>query len=255
MPDRGSSLRHHRARRAARNRAQHRAHHAGAILIHRAGPRQRQAHRDRPPERLRRAQRTSARHCDARQPDAADPRQTDGETMTFTRRRALGAALLIPLEGLAQTCGVVTPRQTEGPFYTPNTPKRISLVEPGSKAPRFLVAGTVLSADCKPVPNALLDFWHSDEQGQYDNRGFRYRGHQFADSEGRYRLETIVPAEYPGRTRHIHVKVQAPGGRILTTQLYFPGDPGNRRDGLYRSELEMKKSKSDETSFDFVVPA
>ena len=175
--------------------------------------------------------------------------------MTFTRRRALGAALLIPLEGLAQTCGLVTPRQTEGPFYTPNTPKRISLVEPGSQAPRVVLAGTVLSADCKPVPNALLDFWHSDEQGQYDNRGFRYRGHQFADSEGRYRLETIVPAEYPGRTRHIHVKVQAPGGRILTTQLYFAGDPGNRRDGLFRAELEMKKGKGEETSFDFVVPA
>lgn len=175
--------------------------------------------------------------------------------MTFTRRRALGAALLIPLEGLAQTCGIVTPRQTEGPFYTPNTPKRISLVEPGSNAPRLVVLGTVLSADCKPVPNALLDFWHSDERGEYDNRGFRYRGHQFADGQGRYRLETIVPAEYPGRTRHIHVKVQAPGGRILTTQLYFPGDAGNRRDGLYRPELEMKKGKGEETSFDFVVPA
>ncbi|HEX6413765.1 MAG TPA: intradiol ring-cleavage dioxygenase [Burkholderiales bacterium] len=175
--------------------------------------------------------------------------------MTFTRRRALGAALLIPLESLAQTCGIVTPRQTEGPFYTPNTPKRISLVEPGSNAPRLVVLGTVLSADCKPVPNALLDFWHSDERGEYDNRGFRYRGHQFADAQGRYRLETIVPAEYPGRTRHIHVKVQAPGGRILTTQLYFAGDPGNRRDGLYRPELEMKKGKGEETSFDFVVPA
>lgn len=175
--------------------------------------------------------------------------------MTFTRRRALGAALLIPLEGLAQTCGIVTPRQTEGPFYTPNTPMRISLVEPGSNAPRLFLLGTVLSADCKPVPNALLDFWHSDERGEYDNRGFRYRGHQFADGQGRYRLETIVPAEYPGRTRHIHVKVQAPGGRILTTQLYFPGDAGNRRDGLYRPELEMKKGKGEETSFDFVVPA
>ena len=170
------------------------------------------------------------------------------------RRDVLGAALLLPLEALAQTCGVITPRQTEGPFFTPNSPKRISLVEPASKAPRLVLAGTVLSAQCKPVPNALLDFWHSDEEGAYDNRGFRYRGHQFADAQGRFRLETIVPAEYPGRTRHIHVKVQAPGKRILTTQLYFAGDPGNRRDGLYRPELEMKK-KGDEASFDFVVEA
>ena len=172
--------------------------------------------------------------------------------MKFTRRRVLGAALLVPVEALAQTCGVITPRQTEGPFFTPNSPDRISLVEQGTKAPRLVVTGTVLSAQCKPVPNALLDFWHSDEEGDYDNRGYRYRGHQFADAQGRYRLETIVPAEYPGRTRHIHVKVQAPGKRILTTQIYFPGEPANRRDGLYRPELEMKKAGSD-ASFDFVV--
>ena len=169
------------------------------------------------------------------------------------RREILGAAVLIPLEGLAQTCGVLTPRQTEGPFFTPNSPKRISLLEPGSKGPRIVVTGTVLTPQCKPVANALLDFWHSDEEGAYDNRGFRYRGHQHADAQGRFRLETIVPAEYPGRTRHIHVKVQAPGKRILTTQLYFPGDPGNTRDGLYRPQLEMKKLKGEEASFDFVV--
>ena len=171
--------------------------------------------------------------------------------MKFTRRRVLGAALLVPVEALAQTCGVVTPRQTEGPFFTPKSPRRGSLLEGGEKT-RVLLTGTVLSAQCKPVPNALLDFWHSDEEGDYDNRGFRYRGHQFADAQGRYRLETIVPAEYPGRTRHIHVKVQAPGKRILTTQMYFPGEPGNRRDGLYRAELEMRKN-GPQATFDFVV--
>jgi protocatechuate 3,4-dioxygenase beta subunit len=104
------------------------------------------------------------------------------------------------------------------------------------------------------VANALVDLWHADESGAYDNTGFRYRGHQFTDAAGRYRFETIVPALYPGRARHYHVKVQAKGGRLLTTQLYFPGEPGNRRDGLYRPELEMKTSKS-EGAFDFVVEA
>ena len=112
------------------------------------------------------------------------------------RRQILGAALLLPLESLAQTCGVITPRQTEGPFFTPNSPQRISLLEGGEKT-RLVLVGTVLSPDCKPMPNALLDFWHSDEQGAYDNRGFRYRGHQHADAQGRYRLETIVPAAVP----------------------------------------------------------
>ncbi|HEU4442409.1 MAG TPA: intradiol ring-cleavage dioxygenase [Burkholderiales bacterium] len=157
------------------------------------------------------------------------------------------------MQSLAQTCGVLTPRQTEGPFFKTDSPLRTSLIEGGSPAQRLLLSGTVLTPDCKPVPNALLDFWHSDEAGAYDNRGFRYRGHQHADAQGRYRLETIVPAQYPGRTRHIHVKVQPPGGRVLTTQVYFPGDPANRRDGLYLPELEMRSAGAGEGNFNFVV--
>ena len=173
--------------------------------------------------------------------------------MIVTRRRMLGAALLVPLEGLAQTCGVATPRQTEGPFFTPNSPLRASLVEAGSKAGRFVVTGQVLSAQCKPLANALVDVWHADEEGDYDNAGSRYRGHQFTDADGRYRFETIVPALYPGRTRHYHVKIQPKGGRLVTTQLYFPGEPMNRRDGLYRQELELKTPRSGEGAFDFVL--
>jgi len=179
---------------------------------------------------------------------------------SLTRRRLLAAAALFPMvPAFAQTrpltCGELTAAQTEGPFFKTNTPLRASLVDPGSKAARLAVTGRVLSARCTPVANALLDFWHADEDGEYDNRGFRYRGHQFTDSEGRYRLATIVPAEYPGRTRHIHVKVQAPGKRILTTQLYFPGDPGNARDGLYQRDLEMRFIERAEGTFDFVVEA
>jgi protocatechuate 3,4-dioxygenase beta subunit len=170
------------------------------------------------------------------------------------RRDLLGAALLLPLEGLAQTCGVITPRQTEGPFFKTDSPKRTSLVERGANA-SLILTGVVYSKDCKPVANALLDFWHSDEEGEYDNKGFRYRGHQHTDAQGRYRLETIVPAQYPGRTRHIHVKAQAPGRRVLTTQLYFPGDSANERDFLYKPELAMKSPRRGEGVFDFVIDA
>jgi protocatechuate 3,4-dioxygenase beta subunit len=169
------------------------------------------------------------------------------------RRHLLGAAVLIPLEGLAQTCGIVTPRQTEGPFFTPSSPLRASFLEGGEKT-RFVLAGRVLTADCKPAAGALVDLWHCDEQGAYDNRGYRYRGHQFADGEGRYRFETVVPALYPGRTRHFHVKVQPRGGRLLTTQLYWPGEPANRGDRIYRPELEMKLA-NDGGAFDFVMAA
>ena len=175
----------------------------------------------------------------------------------ITRRRIVIAAALLPVSRslLAQTCGTLTPPQTEGPFFKTNTPQRITLIEPGTKAPRLAVTGRVLSRECQPLKGALLEFWHADEHGEYDNRGFRYRGHQFADADGRYRLETILPAEYPGRARHIHVKVQPAGGRVLTTQLYFPNQAGNTRDGLFRPELVMQMSDRAQGAFDFVVGA
>ena len=169
--------------------------------------------------------------------------------MNRNAANALFVSLLISSFALAQTpaCGRPTAPQTAGPFFKPRSPQRKNLREK-SAAPLLVVSGVVLSPQCKPLANALLDFWHADDAGEYDNRGYRYRGHQFSDAEGRFRLETIVPAEYPGRTRHIHVKVQAPGKRVLTTQLYFAGDPGNARDGLYRPQLEIRKDR-----FDFVV--
>jgi protocatechuate 3,4-dioxygenase beta subunit len=129
--------------------------------------------------------------------------------------------------------------QTEGPYFTPNSPERTSLLEPGMSGTRLSVTGFVLTTDCQPVQGALVDFWQCDDAGEYDNRGYRLRGHQFTDDNGRYILETIVPGLYTGRTRHIHVKVQAPNSRILTTQQYFPDEPGNRRDGIFNSALVM----------------
>ena len=175
--------------------------------------------------------------------------------ISLHRRRLVGAALALPFTtgAWAASCGSATPRETEGPFFKTDSPQRLTFIEPGTKAPRLLVSGRVLSPDCKPLTNALLDFWHADETGDYDNAGYRYRGHQFTDAEGRWRLETIVPAVYPGRTRHIHVKVQRAGGRVLTTQLYFPNEPENQRDGLFRGDLVMRMSDRGSGAFDFVV--
>ena len=90
---------------------------------------------------------------------------------------------------------------------------------------------------CTPIAGALLDFWHTDPAGVYDNEGYNFRGHQFADDAGRFVLETIVPGIYPGRTRHIHVRVQAPNQPILTTQLYFPAESGNQGDSIFNPAL------------------
>jgi len=186
-----------------------------------------------------------------------------------SRRMLLGSALVLPWVSirpsaaqstlLTPSCdarSVQTLAQTAGPFFTPDSPRRNSLVEKGSTAQRLVLTGLVLSPQCKPIANALLDFWQSDESGAYDNSGFRYRGHVFTDAQGRYDLTTIVPGAYPGRTRHLHVKVQAPRGRVLTTQLYFPGEPQNVSDRIFRSELLMqvvRKPGQSDARFDFIV--
>jgi protocatechuate 3,4-dioxygenase beta subunit len=151
----------------------------------------------------------------------------------------------------------VTPAQTEGPYFTPNSPERASLLEGGLAGTRLILEGAVVTRSCQPVARALVDFWQCDNAGVYDNTGYRLRGHQFTDAAGRYRLETIVPAVYPGRTRHIHVKVQAPNRPVLTSQLYFPGEAANQRDGIYNRELELQDyrdaSGGKAGRFDFVL--
>ncbi|PYN02009.1 MAG: hypothetical protein DME07_11915 [Candidatus Rokuibacteriota bacterium] len=165
-----------------------------------------------------------------------------------------GAQALTPTPSCAD--GSPTPRRTEGPYFKPESPARTSLLEPGLPGTRIAVAGTILSTGCQPVPRALVDFWQADDSGAYDNAGFRLRGHQFADDQGRYRLETIVPGVYPGRTRHFHVKVQAPNGPVLTTQLYFPGEAGNQRDPIFSRDLVMQVRDAADGkagTFDFVL--
>jgi protocatechuate 3,4-dioxygenase beta subunit len=146
-----------------------------------------------------------------------------------------------------------TPRQTEGPYFSPGSPERASLLEAGLPGERLVVSGTVLATDCRPVRRALLDFWQADAAGEYDNQGFRLRGHQFTDGRGRWRLETVLPGVYPGRTRHIHVKVQAPNRPVLTTQLYFPGESQNSSDGIFQQELLLEDFRDGQGAFTFVL--
>jgi protocatechuate 3,4-dioxygenase beta subunit len=191
---------------------------------------------------------------------------------TPTRRAVLGAGALAAgalfgiESGVAQAplaptpaChdgDAATPAQTEGPYFKPSSPERTELFEEGMAGQPIELVGFVLTRACKPVAGALLDFWQADGRGQYDNAGFRLRGHQFTDVEGRYRLRSVVPGVYPGRTRHIHVKVQPRDGRVLTTQLYFPGESQNRSDGLFRKALLVRTAKNAgwlAGRFDFVV--
>jgi protocatechuate 3,4-dioxygenase beta subunit len=175
--------------------------------------------------------------------DAGAPSRTGGSSAAAPATTSAAAAAEAGVLRATPPCDDgdddPTEAQTEGPYYTPNTPRRSNLVTAGVRGVALLVTGDVVDTQCRPVRGALLDFWQADAAGQYDNQGYRLRGHQFADARGRYALRTIVPGLYPGRTRHIHVKVQRPHGRILTTQLYFPGEPRNRSDGIFDSSLLM----------------
>ena len=173
--------------------------------------------------------------------------------MIHLRRRALiGAALAYPFAaGGQQNCGLLTLADIEGPFYKAGAPARASLVEAGSSAVKLVVEGIVTNADCKPLAGVPLDFWHADDKGEYDNSGYRYRGVVRTDAKGRYRLETNLPPPYSGRPRHIHVKLQPPGGRVLTTQLYFPGESRGADPGLI-VKMENRDGMRI-ASFDFVL--
>lgn len=151
-----------------------------------------------------------------------------------------------------------TPAQTEGPYYKQNPPERAALTEPGTAGEKIVVTGYVLTTDCKPIARARVDFWQADEQGAYDNAGYKYRGYHITDNTGLYRLETVLPGLYPGRTRHIHVKVQAPNQPELTTQIYFPGETGNTRDSIFNPRLVVAIENTGAikiASFNFVLNA
>ena len=170
----------------------------------------------------------------------------------ITRRALLATAIAMPFAARGQPgCGAPTPADVEGPFYKAGAPLRPSLVEEGSAAEKMVLSGTVRSADCRPLANVSLDFWHADDKGEYDGAGYRYRGIVTTDALGRYRLETNMPPPYSGRPRHIHVKLRRIGARALTTQLYFPGEA---RDAPRALVVKMERREGSRAAgFDFVL--
>jgi protocatechuate 3,4-dioxygenase beta subunit len=198
--------------------------------------------------------------------------------MKLTRRQLIKALAILPIpaavltmESLAAMAGAAvllsptpeladdddpTPPADEGPFFKPKSPKRMSLIDPGMKGERVVVTGRILDRKGNPVPEALIDIWHADSEGNYDNEGYRCRGHLFAGKDGTYKFEAVFPGLYPGRTRHYHIRVQAANKPILTTQLFFPDEPQNSKDGIFRKVLLMKvKQEKDRkvAAFDFVL--
>ncbi len=119
----------------------------------------------------------------------------------------------------------------QGPFYTANPPMIINnqLAGPNEPGTRLILSGVVRTLDCSEViPDALIDIWHANNAGQYDNSGYNLRGTVRSNAQGFYLFETVLPGKYLNgasfRPRHIHFKITSPGFATLTTQLYFEGD-------------------------------
>jgi protocatechuate 3,4-dioxygenase beta subunit len=183
-------------------------------------------------------------------PDLHRRRRVVAATLAVGTGALLGsrAALLLAQESALRA----TPPMTLGPFYPDRLPVEqdadLTAIagRPGRAAGQILyLAGRVLDTRGKPLPGARLELWQANSHGRYIHSGdsdasgpldpnFQGYASLRADADGRYRIKTIKPAPYSGRTAHLHFNVDASGAR-LTTQMFFEGERLNERDGLYRA--------------------
>jgi catechol 1,2-dioxygenase len=152
-----------------------------------------------------------------------------GSLLFLPIAKLLGKANALPLNACK------TQRDAEGPYYKSGAPLKLVIETEGQP---LEITGTIFKAsDCStPVANAIIDIWHCDSSGRYDNNGFKCRGFVKSDSRGKYSFKTIFPPSYGSRPRHIHVKIRAEGHSELTTQIYFQGDPNLKNDFARNAE-------------------
>jgi protocatechuate 3,4-dioxygenase beta subunit len=137
-----------------------------------------------------------------------------------------GATGPVAVASGAVSC-VLTPEQTEGPYYISGEKLRRNITDGKPGSPLLLRAKVVDVSTCKPIKGAIVEIWHADAAGEYSGFGGGassrtfLRGGQRTDASGIATIQTIYPGWYPGRTVHIHVKVHVGGNVVHTGQLYF----------------------------------
>ncbi len=119
-----------------------------------------------------------------------------------------------------------------GPFYRENAPERSDLTFAGLRGARIKISGRVFTSNCTtPLKNALVEIWHCNADGEYDNDSneFRHRATWKTNDKGEYSFQTILPGKYLNgklfRPSHIHYRVTAEAHKELVSQIYFKGDP------------------------------
>ncbi len=155
---------------------------------------------------------------------------------------------------LADKC-LITPNQTEGPFYPLNFPSdsdqdltRVAGHSSIALGEKILIMGRVITPDCIPLKGAKVEIWQACASGRYDHEfdgnsapidpNFQYWGLFITKNDGQYSFLTIKPGSYPVTTNwrrppHIHFKVKIPHQSPLITQLYFTEETQlNRQDRI-----------------------
>ena len=173
----------------------------------------------------------------------------------------------------------------EGPYYVPNAPELGAVgtmpMRDGEKGSPLVWEGTITSTDGKPLAGKV-ELWHADADGFYSQfapgiQEWNLRGTFSTGPDGKFTITTVRPAPYQiptdgscgklisaagwhaWRPAHLHVKVSAPGHELLTTQLYFPGDPHNDDDiaAAVKPELMLDPVQQPDGSctmvYDFVL--
>jgi protocatechuate 3,4-dioxygenase beta subunit len=158
-------------------------------------------------------------------------------------------------EGATTAC-VLTPEQTEGPYYIPREKLRRNITEGHTGIPLVLRTRVVDASTCRPIRGAAVDVWHADASGVYSGFGAGsasrtfMRGIQRTDAHGFAVFRTVYPGWYPGRTVHIHVKVHVGGRVVHTGQLYFPDAV---TDAVYRKPPYSRRPSRDTRNADDAI--
>jgi protocatechuate 3,4-dioxygenase beta subunit len=180
-----------------------------------------------------------------------------------TRRALMMAGLLLPVGSCTEYKAVAgtTPMLREGEYYPREIPGDADadlLHVAGASQPAqgtpLLLTGQVRRIGGLAEPGTAMEIWQPDAAGIYmhprdpnlgrRDLGFQGYGRATTNGVGRYAFTTLVPGLFPGRARHIHLRIFPPGThRALTTVIFFPEDANKGEDpvwtGLSPIEREM----------------